>query len=408
MTVDLHRAPKTEVLGRQQVPGAEFIQVKLQRGKSDLAHSLHVAVSDDVIGQLLFELGFRKGPCQFSIHGHCFSRALDSAVDLPVFMSAFAAAREKYVAASTTLGSCGLSLSPELREATFGGFDGHTADRTKKLKQAEDESFRYVLTFVELPEEEVRGWVTHYHSRADLPLQMAAILTGVVRLDPFRECPEFDFDPCFWSYTAAHPPDLIALNANMVHDRFEQSPGRFPAGLAALAAADDALRPVGVSLAKLRLRTHRTPAPATAPPAERGSPWEYDVAISFAGPDRQLAEKLFGLLGERGVTAFYDKDQVATLWGDDLTVALDRIYREKARFCVPLVSPEYVERTWPAKELQSARARAVKETAYILPVRVGADVELPGLPPTIAYVSLREYTLEQIADLLLQKLGKDR
>lgn len=263
MTVDLHRAPKTEVLGRQQHPGAEFIYVKLQHGKTELTYSLHVAVSDDVLGQLLFQLGFRKGPCQFSIHAHCFSRALDSAVDLPVFMSAFAAAHEKYASASTTLGSCGISLEPH--DTALGGFDGHTADKTKKLKQAEDESFRYVLSWVEAPEDGVRGWVKHYRPRAELSLQMSAILTGAVRLVPFRECPEFDFDPCLWTFTSAHPPgSFIALNANMVHERFEQSPGRFPAGLAALAAADDALRPVGIPLAKITLRRNPTPPPTPA------------------------------------------------------------------------------------------------------------------------------------------------
>lgn len=152
----------------------------------------------------------------------------------------------------------------------------------------------------------------------------------------------------------------------------------------------------------------RSSPPTPQPVPESGTPeLDFDVALSFASPQRATVEEFAGLLKARGLRVFYDKDHTAALWGRDLTESLDEIYRKRSRQCVPFVSRAYAEKTWPRHELRSARARALEEKdAYILPIRVEADVDLPGLPPTIAYVSLSDYSLEQIADLLARKLDK--
>jgi hypothetical protein len=72
---------------------------------------------------------------------------------------------------------------------------------------------------------------------------------------------------------------------------------------------------------------------------------------------------------------------------------------------VILVSKEYIERQWTNHERRSAQARALQERGgeYILPVKID-DSELPGMPPTIGYVSLAELGVERIAELLVRKL----
>jgi hypothetical protein len=37
-------------------------------------------------------------------------------------------------------------------------------------------------------------------------------------------------------------------------------------------------------------------------------------------------------------------------------------------------------------------------------IKVADEIELPGVPPTIGYVSLNQYSIEQIADMLIKKL----
>ena len=50
------------------------------------------------------------------------------------------------------------------------------------------------------------------------------------------------------------------------------------------------------------------------------------------------------------------------------------------------------------------RALAERGSEYILPIKVDGS-ELPGMPPTIGYLSLSEFGIEQIAELLIKKLG---
>jgi hypothetical protein len=134
--------------------------------------------------------------------------------------------------------------------------------------------------------------------------------------------------------------------------------------------------------------------------------FEYDVALSFAGEDRSIAESLASMLSSEGVRVFYDRYEQGKLWGKDLYQHLQAVYRDSARFCVIIISAAYAQRLWTRHELQQVQARAFQENSeYILPLRVD-DTELPGLNPTTAYLDLREYTLEFVRDTLLKKLSE--
>jgi len=51
--------------------------------------------------------------------------------------------------------------------------------------------------------------------------------------------------------------------------------------------------------------------------------YDYDVALSFAGEDREYVEIVADILHELGVKVFYDKYEEADLWGRDLYTHLD-------------------------------------------------------------------------------------
>jgi hypothetical protein len=134
--------------------------------------------------------------------------------------------------------------------------------------------------------------------------------------------------------------------------------------------------------------------------------FEFDVVLSFAGEDRADAEKLFQMLQRGGASVFYDSAEQDKLWGKDLFQHLQRVYRDKGRYCVVFVSKHYARKRWTKHELRQAQERAFKESAeYILPIRKD-DTRIPGLSLTTGYVDLRELKLNQIAALLLSKLGK--
>lgn len=136
--------------------------------------------------------------------------------------------------------------------------------------------------------------------------------------------------------------------------------------------------------------------------------FQYDVTVSFAGEDRLLVDRLVRLLRRNGIRVFYDAWEQADLWGKDLYQHLDKIYRYAARYCLIFVSEHYVRKAWTKHELRSAQARAfIENSEYILPIRLD-DAELPGLPPTVAYIDARKTPLTEICQMFVTKLGLPR
>ncbi len=109
-----------------------------------------------------------------------------------------------------------------------------------------------------------------------------------------------------------------------------------------------------------------------------------------------MAEQLATLVRNANITVFYDNFYPGELWGKDLPVFFDEIYRKRSRYCVILVTRAYIDGLWTNHERQSAVARALQERdEYILPIKV-ENVELPGVPPTVGYLSLDQYPVERI------------
>jgi hypothetical protein len=133
-------------------------------------------------------------------------------------------------------------------------------------------------------------------------------------------------------------------------------------------------------------------------------PYSYDVALSFAGSDRPYVHRVAERLKGESLRVFYDQDEEVALWGEDLVELLDAVYREKARFVVMFVSEAYRDREWTRFERKSALARALTErSAYVLPARFD-HTALPGLRPTIGYLSLETMTPEDLADRIVRKV----
>lgn len=131
---------------------------------------------------------------------------------------------------------------------------------------------------------------------------------------------------------------------------------------------------------------------------------DYDVALSFAGEDREYVDQVAGYLRSDGVCVFYDKYEQVDLWGKDLYEHLSDVYQDKARYTIMFVSRNYSEKLWPRHERRNAQARAFRESQeYILPARFD-DTEVPGLPSTVGYLDLRNMSPERLAATICEKL----
>lgn len=89
------------------------------------------------------------------------------------------------------------------------------------------------------------------------------------------------------------------------------------------------------------------------PTSNKVKKYPYDVAISFAGEDREVAERLSDHLVELGLTVFYDKLEEHKLLGKNLYQYLQKIYKDSAQTCIVLISHHYAQKPWTLHELSA-------------------------------------------------------
>lgn len=135
----------------------------------------------------------------------------------------------------------------------------------------------------------------------------------------------------------------------------------------------------------------------------------YEVALSFAGEDRVYVSQAAEELKRLGIAIFYDEDARADLWGEDLYVYLDKVYRMASQYCVMFVSKSYADKHWTNHERMSLQARDFVNAhdGTVLPARFD-DTEIPGLRPQIGYLDLRKLSPHAFAELIADKVRGKR
>jgi hypothetical protein len=139
-------------------------------------------------------------------------------------------------------------------------------------------------------------------------------------------------------------------------------------------------------------------------------PFEYDVALSFAGDDRVVAEEIRDLLISRNIHVFLDDYQAGDTKRPEqqLMDHLVNLYARKARYCVLLISRRYPLKSWTEAERTAMRELALRDPdEYILPIQLD-DSKIPGITEAKGYTDLRQDPIEKIANLLEQKLQESR
>ena len=130
----------------------------------------------------------------------------------------------------------------------------------------------------------------------------------------------------------------------------------------------------------------------------------YDVALSYAGEDREDVEKLADALKLAGMNVFYDGYEKANLWGKDLYSHLTEVYRDQAKFCILVISENYADKQWTNLERKAAQSRAFNENEeYILPLRLD-DTSVKGVLDTTGYIDLRQLSIPEVVELVQAKV----
>ena len=440
---DPHQALKSEIVSRHNAGNLEVLFARLQWGKDDIAFSAHVhpssySSSGIQLTDFLNYLGFSASNCSFMSGGKCYTRWVEEDFDPKAFAEACNKAYGLLEDAQKSLQNCGFALQqPEGWGYFFGeaprssgnvhsslSGDGHTGMKIEQMQKSEDDAFLYRFTWIETARE--KGWVTHYHPKhPPLSSELEGVFT-YLGLQQFDSCPEFDFEPCFFRAIRfeSRGDRGFDSNADLAHRAFTAHATQFSPSVQKLLNANAEMEQVGFPFLMIRNKpmerlgidiehkTTRSQQPEPAPnvtlrqatTATKATTESFDVAISFAVTERAYAKQLAELARNAGFSVFFDEFFPEFLWGKNLYVTFDEIFRKRARYCVIFVSKEYQNRIWTNHEIRSAQARALNEKGgeYILPIKVD-DTELDGLLPTIGYLPL-ETGIDTIGELLIKKL----
>jgi hypothetical protein len=131
---------------------------------------------------------------------------------------------------------------------------------------------------------------------------------------------------------------------------------------------------------------------------------KFDIALSFAGEQREYVDQVANILNQKGISTFYDKFEEANLWGKNLYDYLSDIYMNQAKYTIMFISVDYSRKLWTNHERQSMQARAFQESSeYVLPAKFD-NTEISGVLPTTGYISLQDKTPEEFVAIIEKKL----
>jgi hypothetical protein len=137
------------------------------------------------------------------------------------------------------------------------------------------------------------------------------------------------------------------------------------------------------------------------------------VAFSFAGEQRELLRDISMALEKKlgEGTIFFDEWFEYYIAGEDADLKLQEIYSQRCELAIVCVSERYGGKPWTHAEYAAIRARQMKlwesanerDKLRILPLRVG-DGEVKGITENIICPDVRQKSIEQTAELILNRL----
>lgn len=135
-------------------------------------------------------------------------------------------------------------------------------------------------------------------------------------------------------------------------------------------------------------------------------PYTYEVALSFAGEQRDYVRAVNEALKALDVKTFYDDDHAVDLWGKNHTEELLRIYAGDSHLVLMFISEHYVDKRWPRHERRAILTEVTQRgSPYLLPVRFD-DSAVPGLDSGWHYLKAEQFTPERLAEATYAQLVK--
>jgi hypothetical protein len=114
--------------------------------------------------------------------------------------------------------------------------------------------------------------------------------------------------------------------------------------------------------------------------------FEFEIALSFAGENRDLARFIAETLESLDVPVFFDEMFEANFLGKAWSRQFKEVFSEKSRFVVCLLDVHHLEKIWPTFEREHFVPRIPEES--VIPIYLD-DTKFPGIPQDIVGIRFK-------------------
>jgi len=112
----------------------------------------------------------------------------------------------------------------------------------------------------------------------------------------------------------------------------------------------------------------------------------FDVAISFAGENRELAREITNRLTELDVSVFFDKNFETAYLGKKLGDEFEKVFSTGSRFVVCLLDKFHREKVWPTFERDTFKQRVTAQE--VIPIYLD-ETKFPGIPDDVLGINFQ-------------------
>ncbi|RJR15022.1 hypothetical protein C4579_03060 [Candidatus Microgenomates bacterium] len=138
----------------------------------------------------------------------------------------------------------------------------------------------------------------------------------------------------------------------------------------------------------------------------RDSKYTYDIAFSLAGEQKELGNSIKEHLDSSGCNSWIYTEHQAELVGKNQAKFFSNLFGKDSKYCVAIISDEYLKKIWTSLEGEYIIDRWMKEMNnydYLIPLSEGGKI-IEGYPKIRGYLSIDEKSPKDIAHAILTKI----
>lgn len=132
----------------------------------------------------------------------------------------------------------------------------------------------------------------------------------------------------------------------------------------------------------------------------------FKVALSFPGELRTIVSEIARILKENlpNGSVFYDDDFTAQLAMPNLDNLLQTVYLKNSDLVVVFLSEDYEQKMWCGIEWRAIRGIINNKSDHAVMFMRSDNAEIPGVFAHDGYIDLNKFSVEQVAELILERI----